>query len=156
MSDYMPYIRLRPEIDLDLNTVESKLETLAGSVPDRFRYQVDRCFSNAFTDVFCIKANSEDEPRAQYFTEHQLAVAFHKLAYRIFIPLVAYAGHLGQLVKDNAAYEIIPEVTSAAKRVFKYAEETKPLPRLDRSDLQEFNVYRDQMKKLILKHNEMN
>jgi len=135
------YTKLSFEVDIKPAIVDQKLERLVGSVPDKFRPQIDRCLSMGFSNVLLAMVHSEAGGlnRFPYFTEDTQTQGFHRLAFPIFCTVITYGGYLGQLIRINKAEPQIQDlVLESAERVFKYAKEERILPSMDRADLSEF------------------
>ena len=134
------YTRLSAEVDLNPAIVEQKLERLVGSVPDKYRPQIDRCLSMGFSDVLLMVGHSDTGRlnKIPYFTEDSQSQEFHGLAFQIFCPVITYGGYLGQLIRTSDASHVQEAILESAEKVFKYAEKEKSLPDMNRADLAEF------------------
>ncbi len=143
------YTTLNKETYLDSTIVQGKLETLIAEIPETMRRQLDRCFSQAFIGVFGLLAEKEENGNCgiPYFTEDAQNERVHELALRVFRPIVVYGGCLGELARVTAVGSDVKEkIVTVAKKVFRYAEQKRPLPLMDRSDLVPFRDTQTQLR----------
>ncbi len=147
MSDY-----IHPSVlDFDDDIIETKLEFLVSTTPEIVRRQLDRCLKSTFIGAFDAFAVSGEGKGfvANYFTEDPKVVDFHVLAYSIICPTMIYGGALGKLVLSvNRVDELRDKIFVKASKVFKFSQESKPIPSSNRSDLVKFARWRETQRRI--------
>ena len=144
--DLSAYLKVDPNIDLNSDIVGNKIADLVGNVPEKYRYQIDRCLSMAFESNLEFYMQSEANKKGAnnfYFTEDPQGINFHFLMFQKYSHIVTYGGNIGGLLRDSGMSEeerisVKDDIVTKANSIFSYQEMMRPIPSASRYDLVEF------------------